>query len=600
MIEDVYEPLERYDQEFRDAFAQNARDEFEKLVEQSGIDVAANQTLCAEIHRLEADKARVERRRACWGWLMVLGWVIVIACAALACYQWFALEPAQRGPYFEWMTWGGVAVAAGVVLVIFIWLRPEYNKADQEVKELASVISGKIDIATQQLAPLNALYDWDITAQLIEKTVPRIAFDSFFNAGRLRELHEEFGWDDSFNDGKSVLFSQTGEINGNPFAFGELHTMEWGTKTYEGTKHISWTEQVRGQDGKMRTVTRHETLHAYVTKPIPVYGKVGCLIYGNEAAPNLVFTRTPNSLSGKEDGFFTNIQKKYEMHKLKAKARNLDDESQYTLMSNHDFELLFHADDRNDEVEFRLLFTPLAQRQMLLLLKDKKVGYGDDFAFIKNKLYNVIFPRHLNTMSLDTDPSQFRDWDLERARVTFQTFNENYFKATYFALAPLLSIPLYQQTRTRRDIYGTPSDARACFWEREAIANYHGEKKFQHPDCITENILKTQLVSEHDGVSEVAVTAYGYRGEKRFDIVRVFGGDGKWHDVRVDWIEYLPVQRTSSMILAEQKKEVTRDDYNRTVADKTGRWRQQLAAMGCPDNQNSVFRRDIISFLKGN
>jgi hypothetical protein len=203
-------------------------------------------------------------------------------------------------------------------------------------------------------------------------------------------------------------------------------------------------------------------------------------------------------------------------------------------------------------------------------------------------------------MSLDTDPSQFRDLDLERARVTFQTFNENYFKATYFALAPLLSIPLYQQTRTRRDIYGTPSDARACFWEREAIANYHGEKKFQHPDCITENILKTPLASEHDGVSEVAVTAYGYRGEKRFDIVRVFGGDGKWHDVRVDWIEYLPVQRTSSMILAEQKKEVTRDDYNRTVADKTGRWRQQLAAMGCPDNQNSVFRRDIISFLKGN
>ena len=63
MIEDVYEPLERYDQECRDAFAQNARDEFDKLVEQSGIDVAANQTLCAEIHRLEADKARVERRQ---------------------------------------------------------------------------------------------------------------------------------------------------------------------------------------------------------------------------------------------------------------------------------------------------------------------------------------------------------------------------------------------------------------------------------------------------------------------------------------------------------------------------------------------------------
>ena len=98
-------------------------------------------------------------------------------------------------------------------------------------------------------------------------------------------------------------------------------------------------------------------------------------------------------------------------------------------------------------------------------------------------------------------------------------FNNKYFKDVYFSLAPLLAIPLYQQTRTHEELWKDVIDAEgACFWEHEAIANYYGNSKFEHPDCITDNILKTRLVKRQNGVSDIAVTAYGFRGEPRVEM----------------------------------------------------------------------------------
>ena len=217
---------------------------------------------------------------------------------------------------------------------------------------------------------------------------------------------------------------------------------------------------------------------------------------------------------------------------------------------------------------------------MLTLMKDTTVGYGDDFTFIKQKKVNMLFSKHLNEATIDTDPSQFYNWDYDAAAAFFISFNERYFKDAFFALAPLLSIPLYQQTRTHADIWkGVLDGSPSSFWEHESVANYHGEDKFAHPSCITRSILKTQVVQRDDGESTVAVTAYGYRGEERVDHESVHGGDGRWHDVPVRWIEYLPVQRTSNMCLCERG----------TPSDLF----KQRAAV----SPKSAYRRSILSFL---
>ena len=51
--------------------------------------------------------------------------------------------------------------------------------------------------------------------------------------------------------------------------------------------------------------------------------------------------------------------------------------------------------------------------------------------------------------------------------------------------------------------------------------------------------------------SPLLVPAHGFRGVNRVDYVSVHGGDGHRHDVPVEWIEYVPIQRTSEMYVSE-------------------------------------------------
>ena len=570
MIEDVYEPLAKYRDEFREKFARLTREKFKTLTATSKVNVAANRKLVAEIKALQEEAESQRTKKTCFGCLMTVGFV------GLAVGIVGALVTNDSDPQ-SMHYWAGGALAG---LALGIAMIPFFSKAAELLANLESVIASKKKVAWDQMAPLNRLYTWDITVKLIEATVPRLAFDPYFTAERLASLHTQYGWDDKFNEDKSIIFAQSGVINGNPFVFGQYLDMEWGEKTYEGTKEISWTEWETGADGKRHRVRKYETLYAYVTKPIPVYSEQKMLIYGNDAAPNLNFTRQPSGLSGDDADLFDKLKKKWRLSRLKAYSRDLTDDSNFTLMSNHEFETWFHAKDRDNEVEFRLLFTPVAQMQMLALMKDNEVGYGDDFSFVKQQKINVLFSRHLNRAVIDTDPARFRNWDYDAAFANFIQFNERYFKDAYFALAPLLAIPLYQQIRTHEDIWKDVIGTKASsFWEHEAIANYHGEKFFQHPSCITHSILKTSVLTRENGESTVAVTAYGYRGAERVDYDDVYGGDGKWHRVAVHWTEYLPVKRTSNMCLTE-------------MATPSEMFKRKVAA-----SRESAYRRSIMSFL---
>ena len=572
MIEDIYEPLREYRDEFRERFSRLVSETFENLTKRSGIDAEANARQVARLRSLTAAIGRarsVLRMKEC---LIALAWLGVGAGMFFAWRSGSVLAAAGWEPVADASDVFvlSVSATAGLLVLIFALLMPWRRRSIRRISELEVAHKACMDEAWRQMAPLNQLYDWDMATRMIQAVVPRIGFDPYFNEARLHDLRAQFGWNDEFNSTRSVIFSQSGQIKGNPFVFGECLRAEWGQKTYTGNLDIEWRERVTGADGRSHWERRTETLQASVTKPYPCFRDEKFLVFGNDAAPNLVFSRQPSDLSGLDDGFFYNRRKRQEMERLEEFSRNLDDEYGYTMMANKEFETLFHATDRNDEVEFRLLFTALAQTQMLALLKDKSVGYGDDFAMYKDRRINVIRSNHLCNAPLDTDPSRFWTYDYQDARRRFQSFHEQYFKDIYFTLAPLLSIPLYQQTRTHEDIYGDAARRTASFWEHEAIANYFGDETFKHPSCVTRNILKTSIVGRAGGTSTVAVTAYGYRGEARTEYVTVRGGDGERHSVPVEWIEYIPVSRTSRMTVSEY-------DGRRPSAIPEGqRWRRSI------------------------
>ena len=351
MIEDIYEPLSRYRDEFREKFSRLTAEKFEELKNISAVDVEANRKLVAEIRKLEALKSKIEQHHMLWGLLCLLLIVLGIGGIVIICIVMFAESHSFSN---EWI-YSAIAAAVICPLLFFFWSYPAFTAAGEKIALLAKEIEAKIRLAWEQMAPLNALFDWHITAELIEKTVPRIQFDRFFTEARLRDLRESFGWNDQFNAERSVIHTHSGVINDNPFVFAELRRQEWTSKTYYGYREISWTERVRNSEGKYETVRRYQTLTATVTKPEPCYINDKVLIFGNEAAPDLEFSRQPSDLSGEEKGIWNSIKRSHRMGQLKRFARNLDDDSDFTMMSNQEFELLFHAKDRNDEIQFRLL-----------------------------------------------------------------------------------------------------------------------------------------------------------------------------------------------------------------------------------------------------
>ena len=371
-------------------------------------------------------------------------------------------------------------------------------------------------------------------------------------------------------------------INGNPFVLCRTRKMEMGSKTYQGSKIIHWTTRERGSDGKMQTVHHSETLIATVTAPYPEYYEKTRLIYGNTAAPDLKFYRQQSGMANREGS----LSYKWKRRKLRNKARDLDN-SDFAMLTNEEFEVAFDTSNRNNNQQYAMLFTPLAQSSMLKLLRDQEVGYGDDFDFGKNCMINTIISDHIQSMDLDMDPRRYHNYNYDQAERDFYTLNAGYFRAIYFCLAPLLCVPMYQQIRSQQDIYGRDMQRRSAFWEHEALANFWGQDRFKHPRCVTDCILKTQSKSEADGNTRVTVFAHGYRVEKRVTYVSKWGGDGRTHQVPVYWDEYLPVTGQGSMHMQEDNSS---EDPATTQRQRLDHIAQVLDRAGM-----SVYRRHIAS-----
>lgn len=546
MIPDIYDPLSEYANVYKDKFKEVAEKTFAKLAKEANVDVEANKKTCSEIYATQNDLSSTNSSIKWWNILRIALWVVVVIGVIYAIVTYNSYEKEK------------FIIACVATIIVIVVLFGKIHPKLKELKDCRNSLEDTIDQlkaeAWSQMEPLNSLYDWDILARMMSETVPRLEFDPYFTAQRLADLQQVYGWDDFFNAERSVLYSHSGLINGNPFVLCRTKKMVMGSKTYHGSKTIYWTTTERGSDGKYHTVHHSETLHASYTAPYPEYYKKTRLIYANTAAPDLIFYRTKSGLAGKENS----LSFKWKNFKLKRKSRKLEN-NDYAMMTNEEFEVAFDTSNRNNNHQFALLFTPLAQKSMLSLLSDKEVGFGDDFNFEKNRMINTITPDHLQSLDLDMDPQQYIMFDYEKAQQNFYNLNAKYFHAIYFSFAPLLCIPMYQQIRPQHDIYGHDMRRSSTFWEHEALANYWGNKYFEHSSCVTDCILKTKQVKTGDEESTINVTAYGYRSEDRVTYISKYGGDGRWHDVPVYWQEYIPVTGHGSFYIKEDNHEHNSD-----------------------------------------
>lgn len=561
----VDSPLKQYSAIFKDRHLEHATQFIDNLIEESKVNIEENRQTIKVIKKLEHEKNTIVKVISTLNGQRVLCILLLIISIIGMLLSISQMVSGVQTVYYPIIIVTGLVLIVLSIFLITKKINPKLKVAKQNKLDLEQKIKTEIDIAYQQLSPLNALFKEGISEQLFQKTLPLIKLDPMFNSKRLDYMINKFGHptDDDIN--RSALYIKSGEIKGNPFYIVDDLVHELGTKSYSGSITIRWTTTSR-VNGK--TVVNHhsQVLTATVNKPCPYYYEEPYLVYANDAAPDLIFSRQDSDAEHMNQ---KQIDRKVhrDIKKLGKKAeKSIAKGQNYTVLGNSEFEVLFGATNRNHEVQFRLLFTPLAQRQLLELMKEKEIGYGDDFDFVKDRKLNYVYPEHLEKFKLDVSPSYYHHYDIDELKKKFITYQNEYFKQVYFTFAPVLAIPLYQQQVPQEYIYKDLYDSYVSFYEHEKVVNMMNQNEFKHPLSVTRNILKTSTLSSKNNCDTIKVTAYGYRTEPRIDYVQKMGGDGRMHTIPVHWTEYLPVEQESKVeinVIEEEKEETYQDKFRK-------------------------------------
>ena len=550
----IYQPKKMYNSMLKKQYHDTAASYFDDLCAKSGVSKEENAALVKQYNQAndkfnEALKARnkIAGKKTLLIVLAVLSFIAAIAGIFLGTSD---LDYAFVG----WIMLGvGLVLAIAFILIEVMTVEKKLKAAQAIVDEAKKKKDEILAACYKNTAPLNDMLDWGAPQEIMEKATPIIDLDPIFMGDRLQALMEKFGFEEVTDPNQSVLEVLSGQIQGNPFVLEKVLDCHMYEKTYEGTLTIHWTTTSRDSQGRIQTHHHSETLHAYVKKPAPRYTAITQLVYGSEAAPHLKFSRTPvhaEKMNEKERQSF--IKKR--IKKLdKEEVKDLGNISEnFTKMGDDEFDALFGAYDRNNEVEFRLLYTPLAIRNTLDLMKNPE-PYGDDFSIYKNKMITVVRSEHSQRFDYSSSPTNFMGYDLSKMKDEFVAYCDKFIMNLFFDLAPVISVPLYQIHKPYDYIFKTPYRSNFSSFEQETLANGLDPMLFI-PDGAGRDlplILKAESASRRGSGDSVRVNAMSFIEVPMVDYVSVFGGDGSWHSVPVHWIRYDEVHKISNMGIAK-------------------------------------------------
>lgn len=544
--EELLEPLKYYKEELEDKFSKILKNNFENLLKESKISIDKNRETVKEYNELFKVKGKNERKLK---WLKFFSFLVLVGIV------YFVLVDVNVIKNFKSAINLGINYTDSLIKTIYIsvillaliilnfkYLRRKKNELNETINQLQDLLEKKKNECYSQVKPLLELFDDNIANKIITQIVPNLILDKDFDFKRYSNLVYNFGLPKESGKKYTTKDIISGEILGNPFVIMKETHNKVVDQEYRGSLEVSW-EEYYTENGQRKSRVVRETLTASVIKPKQVFEDSIKLIYGNEVAEHLTFFREPNYIHNlKPKKLESYIKKKIDEVKKKSE-RAIKTGGTFLEMGNLEFDALFRALNRDNEVEFRVLFTPIAQKNMISLLTDE--DFGDDFIYHKDKKLNIILNNE--DWVLNVGREIYNNFSYDNIEKIYYEINEKYFKNFYKLFLPILSIPVYHQHKAQSYIY--ESDFNYNPYTAETMANLLGDKTFLHPESTTQGILKTTTIQTNNDIDLVDVICNSYKEVKKIDYVPRRARNGSMYSVPVEWIDYVPLTSEGRMEL---------------------------------------------------
>ncbi len=528
--ETILEPVEALQNEFRLEVKDKAREYFHAALEKSEVSVEENKKETKEYEsvkqRLNIESYQLERTRA-----MRILMVVLITLGAISLVTGFILILATKmlALPITLMVIGGVLIVVCSLMysyplkIKFYSLSQHVSQTQDSEKRLFASLHRKMNKITKQ-------FDYDLAPRFISEAMPMFKFDAAFTYETMKLLDQKYGVLYNTDIDSSFKYLLTGTLNENPFLFNKNISTYMGEMVYTGSITIHWTETETDSDGNTHTEYHSEVLTASVTRPYPYYNDEISLVYFSDAAPHLVFSRDVDRASGK----------KREERRLQRKSTEATKSGDsFTPLSNTEFETKFHAWNRNNEVEFRLLFTPLAQENILKFINNEPDHAS--YQFIKNRKMNIVIDSAIQDFDLFMEDSLWdKAYSVDYLETDFVSYIDSYLKAFYYSFIPILSIPLYQQHHSEKYTEIEREYPNYSPLKYEELVNSLPVTLLRPQRCDTDLINKVEFISKSGKTDFIKIDTYAYYALDMVEHVSVHGGDGQWHDVPVHYKEYYP------------------------------------------------------------
>ena len=339
----LLEPLKYYEKVGKEEHKQNTEDFFENLLKESGVDADQNRETVKAYNKEKAlanDARSVIRKRRTLRGFTILAMIIcgILLIAGISNIS----EGVDIGLAILFLVLGLAGIIGGIFLLIKK-INPAIRSANDILQEHLAKADALLAEAESQMAPLNALFDNTDTFKIIEKTIPDFKFDDRYSVEQEEYFITKHDFLDFNNGESSILDTLSGRFAGNPFLFCNKLVHEMGSQTYHGSLVITWTETYYDSKGNRCTRTRSQTLHASVVKPKPNFYEYQYLYYGNQAAPDLTFSRDPQHSEKLNEKELDRRVKKGEKELKKRAEKSIKTGGTFQEMANSQFDVLFGA-----------------------------------------------------------------------------------------------------------------------------------------------------------------------------------------------------------------------------------------------------------------